>query len=582
MKYVSWRILVVILWLVMVPDVQAQQVVGGQVVYTVFTDTGSAIALYDVVTGGERLLTDGLYPDGGPELSPAGDQVAFTSPREGDDSIHVINTDGSGLHRVSPDSSEDYNPTWSPDGLRIAYVVSQGRFTNTEAHLYIINADGTGNRHLDTGDGGGNSPDWSPDGTRIAFMSWRGGVDNHIFTVNIDGTTLRQLTFGDDHGLYPRWSPDGSKIAFRGQGEQFFFVNSDGSGSVQQITDVGDPGECAWADSQSILYEEGRLGGYSGIDYVRIDGTGHLELDIRLPQNGSSFNLTGLEVATDIAPAATLLPANGRLVFSMEQAGVAQLFTVNPDGTDLVQITSNPEGAYYPSWSPDGTRIAFSNRYGLVVMQADGTSSYMVSSGQFLGYSHWSPTRNELIAVGSYDLALVDLTLDTASVLSIADFTPGAFNQNPAWFPTGDALVFASTGTNPIQPALDGDPLMDLYTIGRDGVGVRKLDNINASYYGGLNWTSSDQIIFSARKIIEGQLVDGIFSYDLLTETLTLLSDPAEDAASPSVSPDETKIAFVQGQCTIMIMNIDGSHATTIATLNENVGDLDWQPVNTR
>ena len=68
------------------------------------------------------------------------------------------------------------------------------------------------------------------------------------------------------------------------------------------------------------------------------------------------------------------------IAFASDRDGDWEIFVMNPDGTEVRQLTDHDDGDYSPSWSPDGTRIAFSsNRYGgkeIFVMNADGTDVY--------------------------------------------------------------------------------------------------------------------------------------------------------------------------------------------------------------
>src|SRR5207249_7560561 len=108
------------------------------------------------------------------------------------------------------------DPTWSPDGTRIAYRHQSGDDQTTE--IFVMNADGSGQRNLTRNDVADWGPDWSPDGSSIAFNSAMGstgwsGLFGYVMAP--DGSELQRLS--NHYVEYPAWSPDGSRIAFMAQ-----------------------------------------------------------------------------------------------------------------------------------------------------------------------------------------------------------------------------------------------------------------------------------------------------------------------------------------------------------------------------
>jgi WD40-like Beta Propeller Repeat len=98
-----------------------------------------------------------------PVWSPDGRRIAFTSRRDGNWEVYVVNADGSGQRRLTRNAAGDFAPTWSPDGRKI--VFERRRDVNPMGGgLYVVNADGSGQRRL-TRDGQ-DAPAWSPDGRR--------------------------------------------------------------------------------------------------------------------------------------------------------------------------------------------------------------------------------------------------------------------------------------------------------------------------------------------------------------------------------------------------------------------------------
>src|SRR5262245_31504202 len=99
-----------------------------------------------------------------------------------------------------------------------------------------------------------------------------------------------------------------------------------------------------------------------------------------------SLLATGALIASALALAAgpangTTPGRNGRIVFAADLGLGAEIFTIKPDGTDLLQLTELDGSATHPDWSPDGTRIAFLlEDHGIYVMNADGGDLHPVAA----------------------------------------------------------------------------------------------------------------------------------------------------------------------------------------------------------
>jgi Tol biopolymer transport system component len=168
--------------------------------------------LYSVLPSGQgrRLLVRGGEQAA---WSPGRRRIAFAGGgllgREG---IWVMNADGSGRRRLTRRAG-DGNPTWSPDGRRIAYRSS----SPTSFDLWVIPAAGGRARPLlSTPVANELDPDWSPDGRRIAFQSSRGG-SIQIWFITVGSTVARRLTSGPA-SFSPDWSPAGRRIAYSTRG----------------------------------------------------------------------------------------------------------------------------------------------------------------------------------------------------------------------------------------------------------------------------------------------------------------------------------------------------------------------------
>src|SRR5688572_11138111 len=93
-----------------------------------------------------------------------------------------------------------------------------------------MNADGTGASRFTLSDGDDVQPSWSPDGSRIAWASDRGG-NLEIFSAGLNGQDLRRHTLNVSPDTEPEWSPDGSAIAFAS--------NRTGSGDIYRLSPGG-------------------------------------------------------------------------------------------------------------------------------------------------------------------------------------------------------------------------------------------------------------------------------------------------------------------------------------------------------
>lgn len=116
--------------------------------------------------------------------------------------IYIINTDGTGLQKLTDNKVGDSGPDWSPDGSQIAFTSS--RDGNYE--IYTMKPDGSSIVRLINNPASDGSPSWSPDGTHIAFVSDRDG-NNEIYLIDADGSNQIRLTSTNSIDFLPTWRP---------------------------------------------------------------------------------------------------------------------------------------------------------------------------------------------------------------------------------------------------------------------------------------------------------------------------------------------------------------------------------------
>ena len=111
---------------------------------------------------------------------PHGPYIVFSSDRDGNYDIYVMETDGTYLYRLTDHPSADRGAAWAPDGRHIAFHSDRD---DGDWDLYVMEVDGTNPRRLTHHRGMDMFPAWSPDGGRIAFSSDRDGDNSRIYVM---------------------------------------------------------------------------------------------------------------------------------------------------------------------------------------------------------------------------------------------------------------------------------------------------------------------------------------------------------------------------------------------------------------
>ena len=182
-------------------------------------------------------------------------KIAFTSTRDGNEEIYVMDGDGRNQRRVTVNPALDRDPAWSPDGKKIAFVSNRNNVNKDHWQIWVIDADGKNPIRLTDGlvDG---FPDWSPDGTKIVYDTHLVPEEHNlapggITVMDADGNNKRLLE--NEGGVHPSWSPDGKRIVYTY--DQIYAMDADGRNSEQLTHDVGFKRMPSWSpDGRSIAY----------------------------------------------------------------------------------------------------------------------------------------------------------------------------------------------------------------------------------------------------------------------------------------------------------------------------------------
>ena len=188
-----------------------------------FVDQGHTHLFVVPADGGTpRRLTDGLWHHNGPEWTPDGSEIFFTSLRETDaeynwreSEIYAVNVASGGIRQVTMRRGPDNGATPSPDGRLIAYTGEDWNDdTYSNAEIYIMKPDGSDIENIsgdfDRGLRRGTQLMWAPDGSGVYFNVGQAGTRNLHFASIDDG--VRQVTSGNHMLTLSSFTEDGQAV----------------------------------------------------------------------------------------------------------------------------------------------------------------------------------------------------------------------------------------------------------------------------------------------------------------------------------------------------------------------------------
>jgi Tol biopolymer transport system component len=252
-----------------------------------------------------------------------------------------MKSDGSAATRLTTDTAADTNPAWSPDHRKIAFTST--RDGNQE--IYVMNANGTTPTRLTTSSVADATPAWSPDGTKIAFA--RGsGSSSDIYVMNADGTTPTRLTTSPAADAMPTWIASGG-LAFSSM--------RDGNWEIYAMPATGEAGQKCPKTGCTIAK---RLTTDPGIDTsptslgarIAFASTrdGNSEIYVMNADGTAPTRLTN-DAASDATPAGS--PGGYKIAFaSTRDDPNSDIYAMNADGTGVVRLTTNLASDTFPDW----------------------------------------------------------------------------------------------------------------------------------------------------------------------------------------------------------------------------------------
>ena len=155
--------------------------------------------------------------------APTTPKILFTSARDGNREVYIMNPDGSEQIRLTQHPENDMSAVWSPTGEQILFVSDR----DGARDLYLMDADGSNVRRVFKTEIKGvtyrDYPTWSPDGKQIAYMHINWDKDIYaVYIATLGEQEEEELTF---EGFYPVWSPDGTEIVCSLSAGRIGFIN---------------------------------------------------------------------------------------------------------------------------------------------------------------------------------------------------------------------------------------------------------------------------------------------------------------------------------------------------------------------
>ena len=224
----------------------------------------------------------------GPTPTPQGGgvgQIAFASDRSGLPQIYLVNVDGTGIQQVTELADGACQPSWSPDGSRMAFTspCRSNRDQYPGGSIWVTNADGSGMQPLVSAPGGDYAPAWSPDGDQIAFTSLRDGWPQ-IYVVNVNGSGRANLSDNTAHESYPAWSPSGDQIMYistRSGVQEVWVMTSEGSSAERFSRSAGRSNHRPrWSPNGEVVVYYQEIGGVRRLVVVQYQEGGAPEVRV--------------------------------------------------------------------------------------------------------------------------------------------------------------------------------------------------------------------------------------------------------------------------------------------------------------
>ncbi|MGE0553818.1 MAG: PDZ domain-containing protein [Gemmatimonadales bacterium] len=406
--------------------------------------------------GDARRLTATPAVESAPKLSPDGRWVAFTSNRSGNEDLYLVAAAGGEPRRLTWHPWADRAAGWTPDGREILFASERETAPTTHLRLWALPVEGGAPRRLPAPMAARGS--LSPDGRQLVYdrasrwdvewRNYRGGQNTPVTILTLASLDESRLPNERTTDTQPVWL--GNTIFFLS--DRDFATNvwayDVAGGAVRQVTRFRD------ADVKA-------LGAGGGTLVIEQDGYLHL-LDpttgrterMRISVKGDFPWATPRwsDVSESIAQA-SLSPTGKRALFEAR----GEIFSVPADKGDSRNLTRSPGAAdRTPSWSPDGSQVAWfsdtGDGYRLLIADQSGLGtprSIEIGDAKYAFAAEWSPDGSRIAFVdGQAQIRVLEVATGRTVV---ADGDGGIWNRGaiaPVWSPDSKWLAYSKVFPN--------------------------------------------------------------------------------------------------------------------------------------
>lgn len=295
--------------------------------------------------------------------APTTPKIVFTSNRDGNAEIYIMNPDGSGQVNLTRHRAADFDPVWSPTGEHILFVSNRSKTVD----LYLMDADGRNVRQVFVKTARRQHPTWAPNGKKVAYTrvdTLRGDVGIHVASINdrIEKRIAR--------GMNPTWAPDTSEIAFISS--DWLIALNDGFGGIEfKETSI------QIVDSRTHVKKELALPGFPFV------------FDPAWSPDSTKIAFSGIDI--DAIPLPLLLQEDHNILD--EEA----IYLMNRDGTAVKQVVKVAgENFPDPTWAPSGDALVYQRQVGkdtqlFKVTLANNISEQLTHDGSNTGADWFDP-----------------------------------------------------------------------------------------------------------------------------------------------------------------------------------------------